>query len=85
MDVVARHTGVASEEVRRANFYRDDDGHNVTPYGQVVEHNHLEVIWDGLLEISDYSFRRAEIAAWNEANPHVKRGLAITPVKAFTI
>ncbi|MEL6205000.1 MAG: xanthine dehydrogenase molybdopterin binding subunit [Pseudomonadota bacterium] len=59
-----------------------------TPYGQVVEDFVLPGLVDQLVETSDYAARRAEIAAWNAAEPIVKRGIALTPVKfgiSFTL
>jgi len=41
----------------------------------------IATIWNGLKESSRFDARRAELAAVNAQQPHVKRGLAITPVK----
>ncbi len=87
IDRVARHTGLPPDAVRRTNFYREDGGKNTTPYGQEIEDPNLDTIWDGLFDLADFKSRRAAISAWNRSNPHVKRGLAATPVKfgiAFT-
>ncbi len=71
--------GVAPEELRHRNFYQPNQ---TTPYGQPVRHaERLDAIWSILLERSDFARRRAEIDAFNEAHPHTKRGLAMTPVK----
>jgi xanthine dehydrogenase large subunit len=70
---------------------RDDPGErdrrDVTHYGQKVEGNVLPVIFDTLERSSDYRRRRAAVQRWNAAQPIIKRGLALTPVKfgiAFT-
>jgi xanthine dehydrogenase large subunit len=43
---------------------------------------------DALLETSDYKARRTAVAEWNAANPILKKGIALTPVKfgiSFTL
>ena len=47
-----------------ANVY-GVDSRNVTPYGQVVDKNHLPEIFAKLAESSDYHRRRAEIDEFN--------------------
>ena len=69
------------EKVRRANFYYGEGETNTTHYGQEIENNRIERVWDKLLEESDFATRRKEIDAWNAAHHTVRRGLAITPVK----
>lgn len=71
--------GVAPDQLRRRNFYAPGQQ---TPYGQPVRHaERLTAIWSGLCERADFAARTAEVAAFNTAQPHTKRGLAITPVK----
>lgn len=41
----------------------------------------LEDLWAQLLQRSDFEARRQEVRAFNAAHEHMKRGLAITPVK----
>jgi xanthine dehydrogenase molybdopterin binding subunit/xanthine dehydrogenase small subunit len=77
-----------AEQVRQRNFYHDSGATNTTHYGQEVQGNRLQRIWDELLDQSDYYSRRQQIADWNSQNPHTKRGIAITPVKfgiSFTL
>ncbi|HET7844461.1 MAG TPA: xanthine dehydrogenase molybdopterin binding subunit [Xanthomonadales bacterium] len=83
LDRVARHLGLPVREVRERNFYRDGESpeRNTTHYGQPVVDNHLPQLWSQLVASSGYAARRREIAQWNAAHPHAKRGLAITPVK----
>ena len=48
----------------------------------------LHELVDELRVSSGYAERRAQIAAWNAANPALKRGIALTPVKfgiSFTL
>ena len=75
----APQLGLEPHELRRRNFYRPGER---TPYGQPVRHaERLETIWSTLLRTSEFEARQAELRAFNAAHPHVKRGLAITPVK----
>ncbi|WP_372833839.1 xanthine dehydrogenase molybdopterin binding subunit [Puniceibacterium confluentis] len=63
-------------------------GVQTTPYGQPVEDFILHEMTAALEESCDYAARRAALAEWNAANPVLKRGLALTPVKfgiSFTL
>jgi xanthine dehydrogenase large subunit len=80
LDEVARALGRDPLAVRVANLYGSTD-RNVTPYGMTIEDNIAPQIIDRLAQTSDYHARRAAIAAWNEGNPVIKRGIALTPVK----
>ncbi|MFH5823693.1 xanthine dehydrogenase molybdopterin binding subunit [Georgenia sp. AZ-5] len=71
--------GVDPTELRRRNLYAPGQS---TPYGQVVRHaERLHAIWDEVLRRSDFERRRRQVAEFNAAHPHLKRGLALTPVK----
>jgi xanthine dehydrogenase large subunit len=71
--------GVRADELRERNFYRQGQ---TTPYGQPVRHpERLHLAWDQLRRSADVSGRSEEIARFNAASPHTKRGLALTPVK----
>jgi xanthine dehydrogenase large subunit len=75
----AARLGLPAETIRERNFYRPGDA---THYGQEIEGaDRLATIWATLKETSDLGRRRAEIATFNAASPHVKRGLAMTPAK----
>ena len=80
VDEIARHLSRDPLEVRLANLYGRDD-RNVTPYFQTIRDNILPELFDEILASSDYKKRRQEIDAFNAQNPHLKKGLAITPVK----
>lgn len=63
-------------------------GVQTTPYGQPVEGFILPELTRQLVDRSDYHARRARVAEWNAANPVLKRGIALTPVKfgiSFTL
>ena len=75
----AQRLSLPAEVVRERNLYRDGD---VTHYGQPVEGaDRLRALWTQLIASSRFEERRAGIARINATSPHVKRGLAITPVK----
>lgn len=59
-----------------------------THYGQTVEDFILHEMTDRLVETSDYSKRKALVDEWNKSHAHLKKGLALTPVKfgiSFTL
>ncbi len=88
MDRVARRLGLAPEVVRERNLYHGTEATNTTHYGQLIEDNRIQTIWHQLKQSAELGKRRKEIAAWNAAHPHHKRGLAMTPVKfgiSFTV
>ena len=97
MDHIAHHLGRDPLEVRRINYYAEaapvaegTSGKPVqtTPYGMEVEDFILHALTDRLAETGDYARRRQAVADWNAANPVLKRGLALTPVKfgiSFTL
>jgi len=81
LDRVARQLGLPPETVRERNLYRGEGESNTTHYGQPLGDNRLPMMWSRLVEDARVHERRREIATWNASHPHVKRGLAITPVK----
>ncbi len=88
IDRVARTLGLPPETVRARNLYRGEGETNTTHYGQPVGDNRIPRIWEELLLTSEFASRRAQLTEWNAASPHLKRGLAITPVKfgiSFTV
>ncbi|MGL6233949.1 MAG: xanthine dehydrogenase molybdopterin binding subunit [Segniliparus sp.] len=71
--------GVDPAELRRRNFYAE--GHS-TPYGQPVRHpERIARAWDQVLQSGQVAERQREIAVFNASSQHVKRALAVTPVK----
>ncbi|MEO0766758.1 MAG: xanthine dehydrogenase molybdopterin binding subunit [Pseudomonadota bacterium] len=93
VDHVAAELGLEPLVVRRRNFYSSSGGSSylktqTTPYGQPVEDFILDELVTKLAETSDYDARRAAIGEWNAANPVLKKGIALTPVKfgiSFTL
>ena len=87
MDDIAIETGLDPLDVRKANFYGQDD-RNVTPFGMVVEDNIIDDVVSQLEDSSQYRRRRREIVLFNQTSRFLKKGIALTPVKfgiAFTL
>lgn len=79
IDRVARAVKLPPHAVRQKNFYRP--GHT-THYEQKVEQaDRIERIWDELRGSSQFDERFMDIEAFNAKSAHLKRGVAITPVK----
>jgi xanthine dehydrogenase large subunit len=79
LDRIARTLDLQPHEVRERNFYREGDS---THYGQPVKDAaRIERIWTELKHSSEFDTRLRAVAEFNAANPHTKRGIAITPSK----
>jgi xanthine dehydrogenase molybdopterin binding subunit/xanthine dehydrogenase small subunit len=88
LDRVARRLKLLPETVRERNLYRGKGKINTTHYGQEIEDNRIQTIWQTLKKSSALANRRKALARWNASHPHCKRGIAITPVKfgiSFTV
>ncbi|UGT44096.1 xanthine dehydrogenase molybdopterin binding subunit [Nocardia yamanashiensis] len=71
--------GLDPAELRERNFYRPGQH---TPYGQPVRNpERIAATWQQVTKDAALADRRREIAAFNAAHAHTKRGLAITGVK----
>ncbi len=84
IDEVAFAVGKDPLEIRKLNFYDamgTEGDRNLTPYHQKVEDCIIQRIVAELEQSADYAGRRREIAAFNANSRHVKRGIALTPVK----
>ncbi|GAT71720.1 xanthine dehydrogenase, molybdopterin binding subunit [Microbacterium sp. HM58-2] len=76
---VAPALGIDPIELRQRNFYRPGQS---TPYGQLVKDaERMDTIWGQLREEADVDARRAEIAEFNARSLHLKRAIAMTPIK----
>ncbi|MCM2130760.1 xanthine dehydrogenase molybdopterin binding subunit [Larsenimonas rhizosphaerae] len=79
MDDIARRLGLDPLDVRKRNLYTDQK--DETHYGQRLDQHLIGPLIDQLEKQSDYRHRRQAITAFNQENPIIKRGLALTPVK----
>jgi xanthine dehydrogenase large subunit len=86
MAAIARRLDLDPLDVRKRNLYGEAP-RNVTHYGMTVQDNVLPELIDELERRSDYRERRKTIQVFNSSSSHLKKGLALTPVKfgiAFT-
>ncbi len=71
--------GIDPIELRHRNFYSAGQS---TPYGQPVRHpERLQAVWEQTISAGDVLERMREVEQFNATHAHVKRGLAMTPVK----
>ncbi|MBC8129718.1 MAG: xanthine dehydrogenase molybdopterin binding subunit, partial [Rhizobiaceae bacterium] len=80
MDEAAFVLGLDPLDIRKRNFY-PANGAKLTPYHMAVVDSVIDEIVDELETSSDYRARREAVTAFNAANPILKKGLALTPVK----
>jgi xanthine dehydrogenase large subunit len=79
LDRVARRLRLPPDVVRERNFYRPGD---TTHYSQPVrDAERITRIWGELKATSAFDRRSDEVTVFNASHAHVKRGLALTPVK----
>jgi xanthine dehydrogenase large subunit len=71
--------GIDPMELRQRNFYVAGQS---TPYGQPVRHpERLQAVWGETITSGDLRERLRQVEEFNATHEHVKRGLAMTPVK----
>ena len=78
LERIADAAGLDPLEVRRANLYGPSP-RDLAPYGQPIGEFRVPRILDELCV--DLAERRAEVEAFNNAHTHLKRGIAVVPVK----
>lgn len=79
LDAVAAHLGLDPLAVRCANLY--GEGRDVTPYGMTLTDNIAPQLITRLRETARYDERRREVETFNARHTHLKKGIALTPVK----
>jgi xanthine dehydrogenase large subunit len=80
IDEIAFHLGREPLDVRRANFY-GTGSRNVTHYGQTLQDNVIEDLVATLEKSADYRERKARVRAFNATHAHLRKGIALTPLK----
>ncbi|HEY4245351.1 MAG TPA: xanthine dehydrogenase molybdopterin binding subunit [Lacunisphaera sp.] len=88
IDRIARRLGLPPETVRERNLYHGSGETNRTHYAEDIGDNRIQEVWTQVLAKADFTVRRREVDLWNASHPHIKRGLAVTPVKfgiSFTL
>lgn len=84
IEEIAHVVGKDPLEIRKLNCYTDQEGRNLTHYGQVVQNNCLTELFNKLEKDSAYYRRREEIRSHNQKASRsggALRGLSLTPVK----
>jgi xanthine dehydrogenase large subunit len=83
VDEIARNLGKDALDVRKLNFYgrNDEEGRNITQYGQKVKDNVIHELVAQLENETAYRARREAVRTFNAGSPVLKKGLALTPVK----
>ena len=87
IEAISRHLDLDPLEVRKRNLYQRGE-RDRTPYHMKVTDNILPELIAELETSSQYADRRLAVADFNAANPVLKKGLALTPVKfgiSFTV
>jgi xanthine dehydrogenase large subunit len=77
---MARLLAKSPETIRALNYYGETTS-NVTPYGQTLNDNLIARTVAQVTSDSSWDERRQAIDAFNRANPIVKRGLGLFPLK----
>jgi xanthine dehydrogenase large subunit len=71
--------GLDPMQLRQRNFYRAGQS---TPYGQPVRHpERLRAVWEQTISGGLVAERVRQVERFNATHEHVKRGIAMTPVK----
>ncbi len=88
---IARYLKLDPLDVRLRNLYSEEmtagtaatpaQARNTTHYQMKVEDNILQPMLSKIELTAQYRQRKEAILAWNSANPVIKRGMALTPVK----
>ena len=80
MQDIAIATGRDSLDVRYSNLYNADA--HTTHYGmEVTQHEAMRSLIEQLEQNAEYRERREQVKQWNQDNPILKKGLALTPIK----
>lgn len=80
MGEIARTLGRDPLQVRLRNCY-DTAERNTTHYGTTLTDNILSPLLSQLVAQCDYAVRKKAVDEWNQHQPTLVRGLALTPVK----
>ena len=80
IDRIACVSASAPTTMRALNFY-GGEGRDETPYGQKVDDNLIARCVAQAKRDSEWERRRAEIDAFNQTSPVLKRGLGLFPLK----
>jgi xanthine dehydrogenase/oxidase len=75
---IADRLDIPVEELRKINMYKPDDE---THFNQSLKDWHVPLMYQQVLDESDYYARREAVSEYNKTHKWSKRGLAIVPTK----
>lgn len=78
MAEIADQMDIPVEELKRMNFYKPNDK---THFNQELVDWHVPLMYEQVMQESDYATRRASVEEYNRTHKWSKRGLAIIPTK----
>ena len=78
MEEIADHLAIPVERLREINMYKPDDR---THFKQALKDWHVPLMYQQVLQGSDYAERRQAVEEYNAEHNWKKRGLAIIPTK----
>ncbi|KAI9820709.1 MAG: hypothetical protein M1827_005078 [Pycnora praestabilis] len=78
MEEVADHLGMPVEKFREINFYKP---HEITHFNQELKDWHVPIMYEQVLQESEYECRRKKVDEFNKSHKWKKRGLTIIPTK----
>ncbi|MCJ1416575.1 hypothetical protein MMC32_002913 [Xylographa parallela] len=78
MAEIADHLDIPVERLREINFYKPDE---ITHFNQSLKDWHVPLMYQQVLDESEYAARRLAVDKFNASHKWKKRGLAIIPTK----
>jgi xanthine dehydrogenase/oxidase len=78
MEEIADHIGMPVEELRSLNLYEPEQQ---THFNQVLDDWHVPLMYQQIIEESNYEARRAAVEEFNAEHKWQKKGLALIPTK----
>ena len=78
MEEIADHLGIPVDRLREINMYKPNDR---THFKQALKDWHVPLMYQQVLQGSDYAKRRQAVDEYNAEHKWKKRGLAIIPTK----
>ncbi|KAJ6084107.1 hypothetical protein N7486_010907 [Penicillium sp. IBT 16267x] len=75
---IADHLNIPAEDLRALNMYQPDE---TTHFHQALKDWHVPLMYNQVLEESNYNERRKAVTQYNKEHKWSKRGMAIVPTK----
>ncbi|KAJ5532485.1 hypothetical protein N7494_009037 [Penicillium frequentans] len=75
---IADHLNIPAEDLRALNMYQPDE---TTHFHQPLKDWHIPLMYNQVLEESNYNERRKAVTKYNKEHKWSKRGMAIVPTK----